>query len=98
MTVKNVLLLLLNVVIIVTFVILIVVVSDHLKAKKQYQEKMWKYEEVYCINDIYVSTLEVLGIDEILYYDWEEAAHALDIPIDSLTINVFLKHLLYDNI
>ena len=97
MTAKIVLLSLLNVAIIVIFVMLIVIISDEAKTEKQYKAEMWKYEEVYRINDIHDVTLDALGIDEIFYYDWEETAHALDIPIDSLTINMFLKHLLHED-
>jgi ABC-type bacteriocin/lantibiotic exporter with double-glycine peptidase domain len=96
MTIKNVLLLLLNVAMICIIVILLVAIVDHIKGDKQYKAEMWKYEEVYCINDIHASTLDVLGIEEIFYYDWEETAHSLNIPVDSLTINAFLKHLFHD--
>jgi hypothetical protein len=95
MTTKNVLLLLLNTAIIVVFVILIVMVSDKIKADKQYKVDNWKYEEVYRINDVHAPTLDALGIDEIFYYDWEETAHSIGIPVDSLTVNMFLKHLLH---
>ena len=97
MTIKNVLLLLLNTAIIVVFVILLVAVVDKTKADKQYKEDNWKYEEVYRINNVHSATLDALGIDEIMYYDWEETANSLDIPVDSLTINVFLKHLYHDD-
>lgn len=96
MTVKNVVLLMFNVTLIVITVLLIIVLSDHLNEKKWHREKMWQYEEVYRINEIHKPTLDALGIDEVFYYDWEETANSLDIPVDSLTINAFLKHLLHE--
>jgi len=95
MTWKNVLLLFLNVALICLFVILLIAVVDHCSIEKKYKEKNWKYEEVYRINDVHSATLNAVGIEEISYYDWEETARSLDIPIDSLTVNMFLKHLLH---
>ncbi|MHA1199463.1 MAG: hypothetical protein ACTSQF_09070 [Candidatus Heimdallarchaeaceae archaeon] len=87
----------LNVAIAVILVIFLVAVVDHYKIKKEYKEKNWKYEEVYHINNVHSATLDALGIDEIRSDDWEETANSLDIPIDSLTINIFLKHLLHED-
>ena len=95
MKLTHVLLLLFKVVAVVVFVTLITMVADHLKAEKQHKEKMWKYEEVYYINETYDNFLLLLGIDEVYYHDWEETANSLDIPVDSLTVNMFLKHLLH---
>jgi len=98
MNTANVLLLLLKVAIIVLSIIALIVLVDTLKEKKQYREDMWVYEEVYRINDVHKPTLDALGIDEVFYFDWQETAHSLGIPIDSLTVNMFLKHILHDTL
>ena len=98
MNTANVLLLLLKVAIIVLSIIALIVLVDTLKEKKQYREDMWVYEEVYHINDVHSETLKALGIDEVFYFDWQETAHSLGIPIDSLTVNMFLKHILHDTL
>lgn len=95
MTLKNTLLLVLNIAMICVFVILVVVVADNAKIEKERKATEWKYEEVYRINDVHKPTLDALGIEEIFYYDWEETAASLDVPVDSLTVNMFLKHLLH---
>lgn len=76
-------------------VLAIIIISDDLKTKKEYKEKNWKYEEVYRINDVHSATLNAVGIEETFYYNWEETAHSLDVPVDSLTINMYLKHILH---
>ncbi len=93
MKAKNVILLLSKVIVICISVILIVMISDEMKRRKV----DWKYDQVYTINNTHDATLTALGIEEIFYYDWEETANSLDIPIDSLTINTFLKHLLHED-
>lgn len=91
MTFNTVTSLLIKVVLITAAVIITVMIVD----QKQYRKENWKYEEVYRINEVHKPTLNALGIEEVFYYDWEETANSLDVPVDSLTLNMFIKHLLH---
>jgi len=75
---------------IVVIVMLMVVVADEIQ-----EQQAAVYHEVYLINHKHQEELEELGIEKIEYYDWEETAHSLNIPIDSLTISIFMKHIGY---
>jgi hypothetical protein len=54
------------------------------------------YQEVYYMNndEAHQFVFELLGVDSVHYYDWEETAASLDIPIDSLTTKIYMQHLL----
>jgi len=92
MKIVDVLLLWLKVAIIVVSVIFLVVITDTIQ-----EQRAAVYHEVYIINHIYADSLKALCVEPVEYYDWEETANSLNIPIDSLTIDMFFKHILHEN-
>lgn len=55
--------------------------------------EMQQYEEVRILNAFYQDFHDSLGINYVYDHDWEETANALGIPVDSLTIDMYVAYL-----
>ena len=63
--------------------------------KASYETPLFKYPEIYIINELYGEWMLSEGICLQEDHHWEETSNALDIPLDSLTIEDFIYYLLY---
>jgi hypothetical protein len=56
------------------------------------------YPEIELLNNEYADTLVALHcVLPVYYYDWEETAASIGIDIEDMTIDLYIKHILWKN-
>lgn len=68
-------------------------VRDDLVAESMHQAHYYPEVAYMLANDSIMDIHRFWGIDTIEYYDWEESANALGVPVELLTIDMYMDYL-----